>query len=167
MPHLRLMTLAVASTVLCAVPAVFAEDAPQQPAPAASADAAAVGGPDVNYTHYDHQSSAEAAPSTSGVDTTDRSQVILYQGGSSRKLGRGLANVLTSWAELPLGMERTAREEGQLAGLTLGLLRGLGRTLLRTVDGAFETLTFLLPNPGNIGYAPMLQPEYINLEDLL
>ena len=96
----------------------------------------------------------------------DESDVILYQGGPVRKLGRGLGNLATSWAELPLNMERTAKEEGEVAGVTLGALRGVCMTAARTLAGGFETLTFLLPNP-EVGYAPLMDPEYLPIQDLL
>ncbi len=96
----------------------------------------------------------------------DESAVILYQGGPVRKLGRGVGNLLTSWAELPLAMERTAKEEGQVAGVTLGALRGVGMAVARALAGGFETATFLFPSP-EVGYAPLIQPEYLSLQDLL
>ena len=96
----------------------------------------------------------------------DQSATILYREGPARKLGRGVANMATGIAELPLAMERTAKEEGQVAGATLGALRGVGMTVARTLAGGFETATFLFPSP-NVGYAPLMNPEYLSLEDLL
>ncbi len=94
-----------------------------------------------------------------------RSAYILYNDGPVRKLGRGLANLATGPAELPLAMEQTAREEGELAGATLGVLKGVGKAVGRTLAGGFETLTFLFPNP-DIGYTPMVYPEYTKVSDL-
>lgn len=96
----------------------------------------------------------------------DESAAILYRDGPVRKLGRGLANALTGVFELPLAMERTARAEGQLAGATVGTLRGVGMAVGRTLAGGFETVTFLLPNPRG-GYTPIMDPEYLALEDLI
>ena len=96
----------------------------------------------------------------------DESAVILYQDGPVRKLGRGMANLLTGVAELPLQMERTARTDGQLAGATVGTLRGVGYAIGRTLAGGFEIVTFLLPNPTG-GYTPLMYPEYLPLEDLI
>ena len=108
-----------------------------------------------------------AAPAASAADDVDdHSAHILYHGGPVRKLGRGVANVFTGWTEVLLGMQRTAANEGQMAGASLGLLRGTGRMVGRTLAGAFETVTFLLPNPGQRGYAPLVEPEYLDLGNL-
>ena len=96
----------------------------------------------------------------------DESAAILYRDGPVRKLGRGVANVVTGVAELPLQMERTAKQEGPLAGATVGTLYGVGKTLARTLAGGFETVTFLFPSP-QVGYAPIIEPEYLSLEDLI
>ncbi len=113
---------------------------------------------------------AMAAPTALAADLYNtheesRSAYILYNDGPVRKLGRGLANLATGSAELPLAMEQTAREEGELAGATLGTLKGIGKAVGRTLAGGFETLTFLFPNP-DIGYTPMVYPEYTRVGDL-
>ena len=99
-------------------------------------------------------------------DGYDESAAILYRDGPVRKLGRGMANVLTGVVELPLQMERTTRTEGPLAGATVGTLRGAGMAIGRTLAGGFEILTFPLPNPRG-SYTPVMQPEYLSLEDLI
>ena len=100
------------------------------------------------------------------ADHSDPSSQILYHGGMVRKLGRGLANLMTGWAELPLNMQRTAANDGQVAGLSLGLVRGLGYTVLRELAGGYETVTFILPNANKLGYSPVLEPEFIELGNL-
>ena len=75
------------------------------------------------------------------------------------KLGRGVANTLTGWVELPKNIYSTSVEDNALAGITLGLAKGLGMGLVRTGAGIFEVLTFPFPLPEN--YKPILEPEYV------
>ena len=70
------------------------------------------------------------------------------------KLGRGIANTLGGWLEIPLNIYKqyqpTGRAEGFFAGTIIGLFKGV----VRTVVGAYETVTFILPYPNN--YGPVL-----------
>jgi putative exosortase-associated protein (TIGR04073 family) len=76
------------------------------------------------------------------------------------KLGRGLANALTGILALPLTMERETEDKGILAGMTTGLVKGLGNVIVRELVGVYEILTFPLPFPGE--YRPVLDdPEYL------
>lgn len=75
------------------------------------------------------------------------------------KLGRGLANVLTGWVELPKNVYDTSVEENVLSGLTMGLAKGIGMTIVRTGAGVFETVTFPFPIPED--YEPVLEPEFV------
>ena len=75
------------------------------------------------------------------------------------KLGRGVANILTGWVEIPKNIYSTSVQDNAFAGVTLGLAKGVGMTLVRTGSGVFETVTFPFPLPEN--YKPILQPEYV------
>ena len=79
--------------------------------------------------------------------------------GSSRKLGRGLANVGLGWMELFKGMQSVGEEKGFLAGLTWGPLYGAANAVKRTTVGVAETVTF--PAPGPYNYQPILRPEFV------
>ena len=74
------------------------------------------------------------------------------------KLGRGLANALTGWLEIPKNIYSTSLESNALAGATLGLAKGAGMTLVRTGAGIYEIATFPFPLPED--YKPILEPEY-------
>ena len=78
----------------------------------------------------------------------------------ARKLGRGLANMLGGLIEVPVTISRVSQEEGPVAGLSVGLLYGVGAAVTRTVVGAAEILTFPFPLP-DIGYGPILLPEFL------
>lgn len=75
------------------------------------------------------------------------------------KLGRGIANTLTGWIELPKNIYNTSVEDNPLAGVTLGLAKGAGMTLVRTGAGIYEIATFPFPLPE--AYKPILEPEYV------
>ena len=75
--------------------------------------------------------------------------------GPTQKLGRGVSNV-TEFArlgELQRSIEQTALQKGNNAGYTTGVVRGLNRSVVRTVVGAVEIVTFPIPS-----YDPWLRP---------
>jgi putative exosortase-associated protein (TIGR04073 family) len=75
--------------------------------------------------------------------------------GPTRKLGRGLANVVFGVAELPVQIARVNEGEGNSAALSYGVVRGLGRTYMRFHAGLWEMFSF--PFPVNQGtYYPIL-----------
>ena len=75
------------------------------------------------------------------------------------KLGRGVANTLTGWVELPKNVYDTSVQDNAFSGMTLGLAKGAGMTLVRTASGIFELVTFPFPLPED--YEPILEPEYV------
>lgn len=75
------------------------------------------------------------------------------------KLGRGLANVLTGWLEIPKQIGKSIRETDPVSGTLVGVCRGAAWTLARTAAGAFEVITFPFPVPKD--YKPVIEPEYI------
>ncbi len=82
-----------------------------------------------------------------------------YAQDPAKKLGRGLANILTGWIELPKNIYDTSVEDNPLSGLTIGLAKGVGMTIVRTGAGVYETVTFPFPIPE--GYSPVLEPEFV------
>ena len=77
--------------------------------------------------------------------------------GPTRKLGRGLGNILYGSSEIFDSMSDVNASEGNSAAFSYGLVRGLGRTFARLGYGVFETLTF--PFPTNHG---TYKPPYNN-----
>jgi len=82
-----------------------------------------------------------------------------YAQDPGKKLLRGLANVVTGWVELPKNIYDQSVEENVFSGLTVGLAKGIGMTIVRTGAGVYETVTFPFPIPED--YAPVLEPEYV------
>ena len=75
------------------------------------------------------------------------------------KLGRGVANLLTGWVEIPKNVYTTSTEQNAFVGITGGLFKGIGAGVIRTGAGAVEIITF--PFPTAPDYGPILQPEYV------
>jgi putative exosortase-associated protein (TIGR04073 family) len=64
--------------------------------------------------------------------------------GPTRKLGRGISNLLFGWAEVPYEIATVNSYEGNNA-IGVGVVRGVGRTVQRTAAGLFEIMTFPFP----------------------
>lgn len=78
--------------------------------------------------------------------------------GPTRKLGRGLSNLVFGIAELPVTIARVNSREGNFAAAGYGVVRGAGRSYMRFQTGLFEIVTF--PFPANRGtYYPILKPH--------
>ena len=84
-------------------------------------------------------------------------------GGAMSKLGRGFVNLVTGWVEIPKRIHETSQSQGAAAGLTWGVLRGIGHAFIRTAAGGYELITFPYPSPPD--YTPVIQPEYVFTED--
>jgi putative exosortase-associated protein (TIGR04073 family) len=72
---------------------------------------------------------------------------------------RGAANLLTGWVEFPKQIYVTGQEGDWLRGAVVGPLKGIGMTVVRTVSGAGELLTFFLAYPGF--YDPWIEPRFV------
>ena len=83
--------------------------------------------------------------------------------GPSEKLGRGIANVTEPirWGELSRTMEQTYLQSNNPdVSYTQGFVHGVGKTLGRTAVGAYEIVTFPIPDHGKNGYGPILKPAH-------
>ena len=87
-----------------------------------------------------------------GVPATAEAQSV------NDKLKRGIANVALGVLELPATILEESRNSNPVQGLTVGLVKGVYRTVRRELAGAFEVVTFPAEMPA--GYAPLLEPEY-------
>lgn len=81
--------------------------------------------------------------------------------GPEQKFGRGLANVTEPirLGELRRTMEQTAVSEGGDVAYTKGFIKGLNRTIGRTLVGAYEVVTFPIPDHGLGNYDPLIYPK--------
>ena len=87
-----------------------------------------------------------------------------YADDPIKKLGRGIANMLTFPLELPKGIGDANREDGPLAAASYGVLKGLFDGCVRGIVGVYETVTFLIPIPAD--YAPIVKDPEFFLEGL-
>lgn len=86
--------------------------------------------------------------------------IALAQGSShtervGEKLGVGLANVATGVVEIPRTMIITSKSKGIAYGLTAGFMTGIVHTVGRTLFGALDLVTFMIPTKA------LVQPEYV------
>ena len=82
----------------------------------------------------------------------------LYLTGPEKKLGRGVTNV-TEFArlgEMRRSVEQKALFSGVPSSYTTGVIHGFNRSVLRTLVGAYEIVTFPIPIPN---YDPVLKPD--------
>lgn len=70
------------------------------------------------------------------------------------KLGRGVANTVGGWLEIPLTIHRQYTERDTAGSMAAGAVFGLVKGVVRTGVGLYEIVTFLLPIPPQ--YAPIL-----------
>lgn len=77
-----------------------------------------------------------------------------------RKLGRGFANLLFGFVEVPNQYTKTVADHGGASGITYGLPKGIFRWMQREVVGVYEIVTFPIPAPR--GYKPVMKPEFPN-----
>ena len=78
--------------------------------------------------------------------------------GPTRKLGRGLSNLVFGIAELPVTIAKINEREGNSAAAGYGVVRGLGRSGARAGSGLFEFLTFPFPTTRRT-YYPLLPSD--------
>jgi putative exosortase-associated protein (TIGR04073 family) len=62
--------------------------------------------------------------------------------GPTRKLSRGVANLMWGWTELVYQPNVIQEREGNVAAWTYGPIRGVGRTFFRMGAGVWEIVSF-------------------------
>ncbi len=71
------------------------------------------------------------------------------------KLENGIANAVGGFIEIPKTVIIMSRNDGPVYGVTVGLLAGIVHALGRTVYGAVDMATFMIPTK------PLVDPDYI------
>ena len=82
-----------------------------------------------------------------------------YANGPFTKLGRGLANTFTGWIELFTTTHKACLEHDYMVGYLYGLPEGVVRSLLRTIAGIYEVVSFPIPIPAD--YESVIEPEFV------
>lgn len=65
--------------------------------------------------------------------------------GPTRKLGRGISNVLYGWSEIPVTIAKVNNTEGNSAAASYGVVRGFGRAGARFTAGILEVILWPFP----------------------
>ncbi|MEY4959882.1 MAG: hypothetical protein RL610_61 [Pseudomonadota bacterium] len=78
-----------------------------------------------------------------------------YRIGAGEKFLSGIANVATGVLELPKTMILTSQRENIFYGMSIGMAKGVMHMAGRTLIGALNVATFLLPTD------PWVDPQYI------
>jgi len=105
-----------------------------------------------------HQQAQAVGPNS--IDSASAQEVV---DGMANKFARGVANAATGWLEFPKQIYVTWQEEGPTKGLTVGPLKGVGMTVVRTLAGAGEAATFFVSWPGF--FEPYVDPPYVWQEE--
>lgn len=78
--------------------------------------------------------------------------------GPTRKLARGLSNMVFGWTEIPVTIGKINSQEGNAAAASYGAFKGTGRAFARFGIGLYEAL--LWPIPVYKGtYLPVLRSD--------
>jgi len=97
---------------------------------------------------------AAAVDGTAGVDGAATEDGAA---GAWEKAGRGLGNLTLGFlVEWPKTVVLESEAHGPAFGLTVGLIKGMGLGVGRTLVGVYELVTFPLPNGSD--YGPVLEP---------
>lgn len=96
------------------------------------------------------------ADDTRSIEKSSPQEVV---DGMATKGVRGAVNLVTGWLELPKQIYVTTKESGWGKGLLVGPFKGIGMTVVRTVSGAGELLTFFVAYPGF--YDPWFEPQFV------
>ncbi|MDH5479787.1 MAG: exosortase system-associated protein, TIGR04073 family [Nitrosomonas sp.] len=78
-----------------------------------------------------------------------------YPTKAGEKLGTGVANVVTGVVEIPKTMIIKGHKQGATYGLTAGFFIGIVQAIGRTVSGAIDIATFMVPT------TPFIKSELI------
>lgn len=83
--------------------------------------------------------------------------------GPTRKLGRGISNILFGVTEVYDSFDKILVREGDSAAFSYGVVRGVGRMFFRMGSGVYEVTTFPFPST-RASYRPpyRLTPPWIH-----
>jgi len=74
----------------------------------------------------------------------------------TNKIGAGIVNVATGWADVPRKMSDRTAQQNPLAGLTIGFGEGVVTGVARTTAGAIDVAMFSIPPYDE----PLMENEY-------
>ena len=78
-----------------------------------------------------------------------------YANQICQKLGRGVADVISLPIEIGVSINETCDNKGPVAGWTYGVVQGVYNGVERAVVGAYEIVSFPIPQE------PIMDPEFL------
>tara|TARA_B100000609_G_C17055202_1_gene351134 strand:- start:67 stop:471 length:405 start_codon:yes stop_codon:yes gene_type:complete len=92
-----------------------------------------------------------------------------FAGNPMEKLGRGIANCVFGPLEILIQPYDVMHEQGNVAALTYGVIKGVVWVVARECVGVVDIVTFPVPLPGctddpyesGWGYGPMMRPAWV------
>jgi len=78
-----------------------------------------------------------------------------YPDRMGTKLGNGMANIITGVVEIPKAIINGNRKSGAAYAATAGLMTGMVHMMGRTLCGAADLVTFMIPTK------PMISPDFV------
>ena len=97
--------------------------------------------------------SDDAAPAAGG-DRMEETMTRFNLQPAVSKLGRGLANLLGGWLEIPYTIDQHYTASDTAGSMFTGAGHGIVRAVMRTGVGLYETVSFFIPYPEN--FEPIL-----------
>ncbi|HEY2342085.1 MAG TPA: exosortase system-associated protein, TIGR04073 family [Chthoniobacteraceae bacterium] len=93
--------------------------------------------------------------SLTAVTVADIQDPPMNDYGPTRKLGRGIANILFASTEIPESINEINDRDGNAAAASYGIVRGIGRFFFRMGMGVYEVATHPFPT-----YRGSYRPPY-------
>ncbi len=93
--------------------------------------------------------------STLSLFTSYDAAASTYPARVSAKLGNAIVNATTGLAEIPKAIMISNRAEGPAYAATAGLVTGIVHMMGRTLSGAYDMATFMIPTK------PIVTPDYV------
>lgn len=78
-----------------------------------------------------------------------------YQNTAGEKVATGITNMVTGFVEIPKNIVLNSEKNGVPYGMTVGVISGVMHAVGRTVVGAFDVITFMIPT------GPSVYPYYV------
>ncbi|MCX7082543.1 MAG: exosortase system-associated protein, TIGR04073 family [Methylococcales bacterium] len=99
--------------------------------------------------------STTSYPNKMGGTSQEMAGTSTYPDRMGIKLGNSMANMLTGIGEIPKGIINGNRKHGATYAATAGLMTGMVHMMGRTLCGAADLVTFMIPTK------PMISPEFV------
>lgn len=88
-----------------------------------------------------HETDITLSKAANTDDQTENQGSASYPKQTATKFATGVANIATSWVEIPKTMIKISKDEGVAMGLTGGLFKGVANTVGRVFSGTVDVIT--------------------------